>query len=114
MDKLRTLCFFASASEKGSFVDAAKAFGTSPSTISKAISRLENDLQIPIYTHYLHTPPAHLILPVLEKIILLRLKGFYMSSILLKRTYVTTSIRLLVNSSSMPRFLMGAYISDHS
>jgi DNA-binding transcriptional LysR family regulator len=50
MDKLRTLHFFASASEKGSFVDAAKAFGTSPSTISKAISRLENDLQIPLFT----------------------------------------------------------------
>jgi DNA-binding transcriptional LysR family regulator len=50
MDKLRTLRFFASVSEKGSFIDASKTLGTSPSTISKAIARLENDLKISLFT----------------------------------------------------------------
>lgn len=50
MDKLKTLRFFASICEQGSFVETAKVFGTSPSTISKAIARLESDLQAPLFT----------------------------------------------------------------
>ncbi len=50
MDKLRTLHFFISVSEKGSFIDAAKTFGTSPSTISKAIARLESELGVQLFT----------------------------------------------------------------
>jgi len=50
MDKLRTLRFFASVSERGSFIETAKLFGTSPSTISKAIARLEAELHVPLFT----------------------------------------------------------------
>jgi DNA-binding transcriptional LysR family regulator len=50
MDKLKTLRFFASICEQGSFVETAKIFGTSPSTISKAIARLESDLEITLFT----------------------------------------------------------------
>jgi DNA-binding transcriptional LysR family regulator len=50
MDKLKTLRFFTSICEQGSFVETAKVFGTSPSTISKAIARLESDLKTPLFT----------------------------------------------------------------
>ncbi len=50
MDKLRTLHFFVTVSDKGSFIEAAKRFGTSPSTISKAIARLEQELGIQLFT----------------------------------------------------------------
>jgi len=50
MDKLRTLNFFVSVSDRGSFVEAAKLFGISPSTISKAIARLEQDLGVQLFT----------------------------------------------------------------
>jgi DNA-binding transcriptional LysR family regulator len=50
MDKLRTLQFFVAVTEKGSFIDAAKIFGTSPSTISKAIARLEQSLKVQLFT----------------------------------------------------------------
>lgn len=44
MDKLRALKFFISSCDHGSYVGVAKQFGTSASTVSKAISRLENDI----------------------------------------------------------------------
>lgn len=50
MDKLRTLNFFIVVSDRGSFIEAAKIFGTSPSTISKAIGRLEKDLGVQLFT----------------------------------------------------------------
>ncbi|WP_250655811.1 LysR family transcriptional regulator [Alkalimarinus coralli] len=46
MDKLRVLQLFIAAAEQGSFAAVAKTLGTSPSTISKAISRLEADLGV--------------------------------------------------------------------
>jgi len=49
MDKNRVLQFFLAAAEKGSFAAVAKGLGTSPSTISKAISRLEEDLGIQLF-----------------------------------------------------------------
>jgi len=49
MDKLRTLEFFVAVNEKGSFVEVAKSFGTSPSTISKAIARLEEELEVQLF-----------------------------------------------------------------
>lgn len=50
MDKLRTLNFFMAVSDRGSFIEAARVFGTSPSTISKAIARLEQDLDVQLFT----------------------------------------------------------------
>lgn len=50
MDKFRALQFFVTVSHKGSFIDAAKTLGTSPSTISKAIARLEDELGIQLFT----------------------------------------------------------------
>jgi len=49
MDKLRVLQFFLATADHGSFVAVAKQQGTSPSTISKAISRLESDLRIQLF-----------------------------------------------------------------
>jgi DNA-binding transcriptional LysR family regulator len=49
MDKLRTLEFFVAVTDKGSFIEAAKIFGTSPSTISKAIARLEQNLGVQLF-----------------------------------------------------------------
>ncbi len=49
MDKLRVLQFFLAAADKGSFAAVAKNLGTSPSTISKAISRLEENLGIQLF-----------------------------------------------------------------
>ena len=46
MDKIRSLRFFVATLEGGSFAAAARAFGTDPSTVSKAIVRLENDLGV--------------------------------------------------------------------
>ena len=46
VDKIRSLRFFVATLDGGSFAAAAKAFGTDPSTVSKAIFRLENDLGI--------------------------------------------------------------------
>ncbi|MCH8529385.1 MAG: LysR family transcriptional regulator [Saccharospirillum sp.] len=41
MDKLRLLEMFLATCDGGSFAAAAKSCGTDPSTVSKAISRLE-------------------------------------------------------------------------
>ena len=46
MDKLRVLQFFMMAADQGSYAAVAKSSGSSPSTISKAISRLEDELKI--------------------------------------------------------------------
>jgi len=46
MDKIRSLRFFVATLDGGSFAAAARAFGTDPSTVSKAIVRLESDLGI--------------------------------------------------------------------
>lgn len=44
MDKLKTLQSFVLVCEQGSFINAAKIEGSAPSTISKAITRLEEHL----------------------------------------------------------------------
>ncbi len=49
MDKLRTLEFFVAVTEKGSFIEVAKSLGSSPSTISKAIARLEDELGVQLF-----------------------------------------------------------------
>ena len=49
MDKLRTLTFFLATCEQGSFAAAAKTCNTDPSTVSKAISRLEQQLQLTLF-----------------------------------------------------------------
>lgn len=49
MDKIRSLRFFIATLEGGSFAAAAKAYGTDPSTVSKAIHRLESDLGIQLF-----------------------------------------------------------------
>jgi len=49
MDKLRVLQFFLAAADHGSFAAVAKNLGASPSTISKAMSRLEDDLGIQLF-----------------------------------------------------------------
>ncbi|WP_020407379.1 LysR family transcriptional regulator [Hahella ganghwensis] len=49
MDKLNLLKLFLVASEKGSFASAASFLGLSPSTVSKAIARLEDDLQLHLF-----------------------------------------------------------------
>ncbi|MEH6580225.1 MAG: LysR substrate-binding domain-containing protein [Amphritea sp.] len=61
MDKIRSLRFFVATLDGGSFAAAAKAFGTDPSTVSKAIYRLENDLGIQLLlrsTRQLRMTPA--------------------------------------------------------
>ena len=49
MDKIRSLRFFIASLDGGSFAAAAKAYGTDPSTVSKAIHRLESDLGIQLF-----------------------------------------------------------------
>ena len=49
MDKIRSLRFFIATLDGGSFAAAAKSYGTDPSTVSKAIHRLESDLGIQLF-----------------------------------------------------------------
>jgi DNA-binding transcriptional LysR family regulator len=49
MDKIRSLRFFIATLDRGSFAAAAKVFGTDPSTVSKAVHRLESDLGIQLF-----------------------------------------------------------------
>ena len=49
MDKLRLLQLFIAAADLGSFATVAKQLGTSPSTVSKAISRLEESLGVQLF-----------------------------------------------------------------
>ena len=49
MDKIRSMRFFIATLDGGSFAAAAKAYGTDPSTVSKAIHRLESDLGIQLF-----------------------------------------------------------------
>lgn len=49
MDKIKALRFFVTTGETLSFVDAARMCGTSPSTISKAVSRLEKELGVSLF-----------------------------------------------------------------
>jgi len=46
MDKIRSLQFLVATLDGGSFAAAARTFGTDPSTVSKAIVRLENELGV--------------------------------------------------------------------
>ena len=61
MDKIRSLRFFVAALDGGSFAAAAKSFGTNPSTVSKAIQRLESELGVQLFvrsTRQLSMTPA--------------------------------------------------------
>lgn len=61
MDKLRALRFFISSCDHGNFIGVAKQFGTSASTVSKAISRLENQIGLQLFqrsTRQLRLTPA--------------------------------------------------------
>lgn len=61
MDKIRTLRFFISTLERGSFAAAAKKHGTDPSTVSKALHRLEQELGVQLFqrsTRQLNLTPA--------------------------------------------------------
>lgn len=49
MDKLRSLEIFLAACDCGSFVGAAKNCQTDPSTVSKAITRLEKELELTLF-----------------------------------------------------------------
>lgn len=49
MDKFRALQFFIAANEEGSFVGAAKRYATDPSTVSKSIKRLEQELGLQLF-----------------------------------------------------------------
>lgn len=49
MDKLSLLHFFVAAADEGSYAGAASALGIAPSTVSKGISRLEDDLQLQLF-----------------------------------------------------------------
>lgn len=49
MDKLKALKFFISSCEHKSYVGVAKQFGTSSSTVSKAITRLENEIGLQLF-----------------------------------------------------------------
>ncbi|CAM4296255.1 LysR family transcriptional regulator [Pseudoalteromonas byunsanensis] len=49
MDKLRTLEMFLATCDSGSFASAAKTCNTDPSTVSKAISRLEAQLNLVLF-----------------------------------------------------------------
>lgn len=49
MDKLRLLSIFVNVVDSGSFADTAAKLGLSPSTVSKAVSRLESDLGIKLF-----------------------------------------------------------------
>ena len=68
MDKLRSLEIFIATCDQGSFAGAARACNTDPSTVSKAIARLEAQLKLTLFqrstrqlritdagTRYLHT-----------------------------------------------------------
>ena len=49
MDKLRSLELFLATCDNGSFAAAAKSCNTDPSTVSKAISRLEAQLELTLF-----------------------------------------------------------------
>lgn len=49
MDKLNLLKLFVNVTERGSFAATANHLGLSPSTLSKAIARLEKDLQLVLF-----------------------------------------------------------------
>lgn len=49
MDKLTALKFFIATADAGSFSGAAKQFGSDPSTISKAVRRLETELGVLLF-----------------------------------------------------------------
>ncbi|MCW8886511.1 MAG: LysR substrate-binding domain-containing protein [Motiliproteus sp.] len=49
MDKVRALNFFLATVDSGSFAAAAKKFATDPSTVSKAVQRLESNLGIQLF-----------------------------------------------------------------
>lgn len=49
MDKLNLLKLFISVVDRGSFAAASAALGLSPSTVSKAIARLESDLKLYLF-----------------------------------------------------------------
>ncbi len=49
MDKLRSLDIFLAACDAGSFAAAARQCGSDPSTVSKAVSRLEADLGLTLF-----------------------------------------------------------------
>ena len=49
MDKWNAIRFFIATAEAGSFAGAAKVLGTDPSTISKAVRRLEEELAILLF-----------------------------------------------------------------
>lgn len=49
MDKLRLLEIFLATCDGGSFAAAARSCGTDPSTVSKAISRLETQLKLTLF-----------------------------------------------------------------
>ena len=49
MDKMRSMEFFLAACEGGSFAAAARACATDPSTVSKALSRLESQLGFSLF-----------------------------------------------------------------
>ena len=46
MDKFNALEIFIAVAKNGSFAEAAKFLGTNPSTVSKAIERLEKNIQV--------------------------------------------------------------------
>ncbi|PMG98100.1 LysR family transcriptional regulator [Vibrio lentus] len=49
MDKIRSLRFFITTLDRGSFAAAAKQYGTDPSTVSKALHRLEAELGVQLF-----------------------------------------------------------------
>ena len=49
MDKLRSLEFLIAATDTGSFAGAAKKFATDPSTVSKSIRKLEEQLALQLF-----------------------------------------------------------------
>ncbi|EGU61509.1 transcriptional regulator [Vibrio nigripulchritudo ATCC 27043] len=49
MDKIRSLRFFVATLERGSFAGAAKKYGTDPSTVSKALHRLEAEIGVQLF-----------------------------------------------------------------
>lgn len=49
MDKIRSLRFFIATLDRGSFAAAAKKYATDPSTVSKAVHRLESELGVQLF-----------------------------------------------------------------
>lgn len=49
MDKFKTIQIFVAVVKQGSFVEAAKALNANPSTVSKAIDRLESELGVRLF-----------------------------------------------------------------